>query len=700
MSLWRRFFPRRPRARGPGAHEPAQFLLALAAEVSVPKHAAQILDGLERLAQEPLHGQRRRFAACYTRLVRYMVHGDPAGRFTAESFRQLAQGRWKGDSELAVVFLSREAQEAALRVRLLDAVKAQAHRLIGQAAAQLPSPTEHPTASEGLALYDAVGRLMGNDAAGTLFREALAELTAACQSLEGYPAVLTLVPAHLLGDAELGVMTLAQAREALQGRNRELAAARSRLAAVLEATSEGILVGTCEGLIQRANSSAEAIWGVASGELTGRSITTMVDDPQRVFASKDSGTAVEVSGLRGSGSFPLELHLRSMALEGQDLCVAAVRDLGPTQALQARLAIADRMASLGTMAAGVAHEINNPLSALSANLHFLRDELDGSTLGLDEALQDAQEACNQVRTIVTDLRTLSRNSPQLQAAVPLAELVDRTLRLADNEIRHRAVLVREDRAAPPAAADPVRLSQVVLNLVINAAQALPIGRREDHRITITTGPAESPDHVMIQVSDTGSGVPQAIRARVFDPFFTTKEHGEGTGLGLAICHGLVTTMGGTIRLVDGPDGGACFRVQLPVWDHQERAPSGTSGRSSDTRLSILVIDDEPLVLRGMGRLLRRHDVTLCANARDALARLNDGERYDWVLCDVMMPDLSGQDLLLRLQRDRPQTAERLIFMTGGVFTAELETFLEQSRLPVLQKPVDRRKLAAVLARVS
>ncbi|WP_437761158.1 ATP-binding protein [Sorangium sp. So ce281] len=268
--------------------------------------------------------------------------------------------------------------------------------------------------------------------------------------------------------------------------------------------------------------------------------------------------------------------------------LGAVSDVTERRQMETRLQLADRMASLGTLAAGVAHEINNPLAYMVANVDFARKELRAKGAGarldaLLSALDEAAEGGSRVRHIVGGLKTFSRADGGELGPVEVDPVIQLVLRMAQQQIQSKARLVLELRPVPAVHANEAQLGQVILNLLVNAAQALPEGKVSENEIRISTAPAP-PGRVCIEVCDTGPGIAPELRSRIFDPFFTTKPIGEGTGLGLAICHGIVTSFRGEIGVESEVGKGACFRVLLPVHDHRAGAGeerNAASGGASD-----------------------------------------------------------------------------------------------------------------------
>ena len=391
--------------------------------------------------------------------------------------------------------------------------------------------------------------------------------------------------------------------------------------------------------------------------------------------------------------------------------VSLFPDVTERKQLQARLQLADRMASVGTLAAGVAHEINNPLAYVTANLGYAHAELkrqqerapgpalQGVTAALGEALQGAE----RVQHIVGDLKTFSRETQEKLQAVNVSKVLDSTLNLASAEIRHRARLVKSYGEDVPAVhGNHSRLAQVFLNLLVNAVQALPSdGDAEQQEIRVST--SVRPDgQVAVEISDTGAGIAPELMGRIFDPFFTTKPPGVGTGLGLSICHNLIGAMGGELHVWSDLGRGTTFQVLLPPSrvSEQEVAEARPQDLAAGPRGRVLVIDDEPLLCSAVERILSpHHDVEFTTLAAEVLPRLEAGERFDLILCDLMMPRMNGMDFHAALHRLRPELTGRVIFLTGGAFTPQARSFLERVPNRRVEKPFNARALLDVTREV-
>jgi signal transduction histidine kinase/ActR/RegA family two-component response regulator len=376
-----------------------------------------------------------------------------------------------------------------------------------------------------------------------------------------------------------------------------------------------------------------------------------------------------------------------------------------------QLLVADRLASVGTLAAGTAHEINNPLTYASTNLQLLDEALEAPEDlrrgELRELVAEAREGTDRIQRIVEDLRTFSptrEEGPEERVPVDLPALLDRCISMTGNEIRHRATLHRDYGACPPALGDPRRLGQVFINLLVNAAHALPTGEADRARIDVRIARAEEADTCVVEVRDSGAGMPAEIQDRIFEPFFTTKDPGEGTGLGLAVCHGIVTALGGRIEVDSAEGSGTTMRVLLPAATPDRiSAQALSSPRAHATALSarVLLVDDEPTLARALRRALRAQDVTVAHDGARALELL-DERPFDLVLCDVMMPVLGGAELFARLHAEDPDQADRVVFMSGGVFGERAVRLQREMPERFIHKPLDldelRRRAAEAAAR--
>jgi len=376
-----------------------------------------------------------------------------------------------------------------------------------------------------------------------------------------------------------------------------------------------------------------------------------------------------------------------------------------------RLQSRDRMASIGTLTAGVVHGINNPLSYVIANLEYVKrllaqgtERLEPKALAeLGDVLDDSLDGAERVRSIVSDLGSFSRPLDVRVLAVDLERATERALSVAANEIRHRARVVREFSPIPAALGTEAKLAQVILNVLINSAHSIEAGAVERNAITVRTR-LDPQGRPTLEIEDTGCGIAKENLSRVFDPFFTTKPVGVGTGLGLSIAHRIVRELEGEIHLDSVHGRGTSVRLTLPaaplspaVLPVLESVPPFSSER---VRSRVLVIDDEPAILRAFRRVLYAHEVIVAPSGPEAMAKLADGRRFDVIFCDVMMPEMSGVEVYQRIRESYSGQERKLVFMTGGAFAEPAAHFIESVPNPKLKKPFSGSSLRALVAAVT
>jgi len=373
------------------------------------------------------------------------------------------------------------------------------------------------------------------------------------------------------------------------------------------------------------------------------------------------------------------------------------RTISSVTNLQDQLARSEHMASLGLMAAGVAHEINNPLSYILSNLSFAAERAIDQESRL--ALREALEGAGRVRDIVRDLKTLSRmESEEDLKAVDVRNAVDAALKLGFDDVRHRARVQRHFSEVPRVLGNETRLVQVMLNLVTNAAQSIAPGSPDDNQITVEVRLAETEGEVEIVVTDTGIGISEDHLPKVFEPFFTTKPAGEGTGLGLSICHRLIHAMGGRIQVTSEERRGSRFSVFLAIAPNtlDSDAPQSELALGTSRRLRLLIVDDEVLVARAVRRVFEKEfRVEIALDGQSALEKLRKTD-YDVVLCDVMMPGISGLDVYRQVRAENEPLAGRFVFATGGLFSQELSDSVKRLSNMIVEKPFDPAELRRVI----
>ena len=493
---------------------------------------------------------------------------------------------------------------------------------------------------------------------------------------------------------------------------------RLRLEAIIDAADDAI-DGICpKGLINYWSPGAERLYGYSADEVIGKSKALLIPpdcqrelgEALRQLSQGDALRHIETLRRRKDGTiFQASVSMSPIREHGAVVGISVVtRDISSRKQLERQLAISDRMVSIGTLAAGVAHEINNPLAAVVANLELIQEDLDSiaehgdsptTVATLRDNLVDACDGADRIRNIVRDLKLFSRPDEQRRDAVDVYKVLESSARMAWNEIRHRAQLVKDFRAVPRVWGNDARLGQVFLNLIVNAAHAIPEGNAAANQIRLVTF-TDDVGMAVVEVHDTGRGIEPDHLPQLFEPFFTTKPVGVGTGLGLPICQRIVHELGGNITVVSEVGLGTVFRVRLPGMPAMAAAAVEQRPRtlSRPPRAGkILVVDDEPMIGDAVERILARdHHVTVVRLAQEAIDRIRVGERYDVILSDVMMPQMTGMDLHAALATIAPEQAEAIVFMTGGAFSENASRFLDRVPNVRVDKPFSPLHLRAVV----
>jgi len=412
---------------------------------------------------------------------------------------------------------------------------------------------------------------------------------------------------------------------------------------------------------------------------------------------------VAVEALRGGAHDFMSKGRMARLLPAVERELRDARGRAERTRMREQLEISERMASIGMLAAGIAHEVNNPLAAIVANLELVCFEIETlprttTAATVVDELRDAHAAAMQIRDIVADLALFSRSARDAISTVDVHRVLDSTLRIATNEIRHRARLVRRFSPVPTVEANESRLGQVFLNLVMNAAQAIPVGHADAHEICVSTSIGAN-GRVVVEFRDTGGGISPEIRGRLFMPFVTTKPPGVGAGLGLSICHRIVTALGGEITVESQVGLGSKFRVHIPASCRQAIAivPAESEPMAPVRPGRVLIVDDNVQFAGALQSLLQReHDVVVRHRGDAVLELLRDGERFDVVVCDVMMPEMTGIELFEAMRATWPDQADAVVFASGGAFTDDARMFLERLPNPKLTKPFEIETLAALI----
>ncbi|MDF2696284.1 MAG: Histidine kinase [Labilithrix sp.] len=403
------------------------------------------------------------------------------------------------------------------------------------------------------------------------------------------------------------------------------------------------------------------------------------------------------------------IHCRGVVVQAADGLPTTVagssQDITDQKMLEAKLLLSDRLASIGTMASGIAHEINNPLAYIATNLEVIDRQLGRTTPTprLREALDAARHGSDRVREIVRGLKSFARPEDECLAPVPLSRVVDFAVRMVSREIESRARLVQDVEYPGFVLAAEARLSQVFVNLLVNAAHAIERGTPEQNEIHIRIGAAPG-QRAFVEIRDTGTGISKANLGRIFDPFFTTKPAGVGTGIGLAICKSILEELGGEIMVESELGVGSTFRVELPMAEEAPvppPRPEPTVDCRALRRSRVLIVDDEERYAKSLELLLASdYEVELAKDGKRALDLFSRGERFDVILCDLMMPRMTGMEIHEDLGDAAHDQRQRMVFLTGGATSENARAFLARPDIRHLEKPLELPKLEAAISAVT
>lgn len=492
-----------------------------------------------------------------------------------------------------------------------------------------------------------------------------------------------------------------------------------RFRTVVQNAPDGVAI-LRERTILYLNERAASLLGLPGASAgVGRQITEFLHPVDAALAQKRIGKILntgrrpkepqEYRSVAANGrEVSVEISSIPIDLDGERAILAFARDVTERKAIQARLAQADRLAALGVLSAGVAHEINNPLSYVLLNLEFLERELKRlhepeRRETLLARVNEAKHGAERVATIVRDLKTFARGDEALLGPVLLEPVIESALNVVGSEIRKRALVERRFEAVPAVNGNAARLEQVFVNLLLNAAQAIP-DTGCDHRISV--GMARDGAMVRVTVADTGSGIADDVLDRIFDPFFTTKPPGVGTGLGLPICRGIVQAHGGELSVTSRVGQGSTFTLRLPIHHGgtvETSQPAHESHRPVMLQHRVLVVDDEIAVGRTLSLVLEpEYEVTVAESAEQALDAIRSAEAgggFDAVICDLLMPGMTGIELFEIISREFAALAPRFIFMSGGLSLTEPRNFSSRVSNRIIEKPFDLSQIRTALREI-
>lgn len=510
---------------------------------------------------------------------------------------------------------------------------------------------------------------------------------------------------------------------------------QSRL--LLSRATDGIVVVDPQGRVLYVNPAACAMLGVECEQLLGKPFGHPVPDEGRPLGyalQLADGSKLQVTGIAIVSVWDGK---EATIIQLQPTLRPSIPPSMPPSSLPVvsgpRIS-EDRLRTVGRLAAGLAHEVNNPLTFVLANLESLREshqsirrfirklrvdlatkevitpqsfEQSVAEANLQELiddiadmLTDCYKGMHRIQDIARSLGTFSRADDEQAEMVDITRIVDDACAMVFNQIRYRARLVKRFEPIPMIAALPGRIAQALVNLLTNAAEAIEGGAYDQHRIVVSTRVDDG--FLIIGVSDTGVGIGETDRDRIFTPGFTTKADQGGMGLGLTVSSRVAEEHGGRLDVIHLPDRGTRFELVLPVETGlavvEPRRDSRPISEAPLKQLRLLIVDDDAMVLSALRRRLRRrYDTVTVLGGADALARLDEDPDFDAIVCDLMMPETDGKSFYDRVKQDHPQLADRIVFMSGGAFTPRLRKFAAAVSNPVLQKPVTREDLETTLA---
>jgi PAS domain S-box-containing protein len=462
---------------------------------------------------------------------------------------------------------------------------------------------------------------------------------------------------------------------------------------LVESAPDAVVVSR-DGIVLYANAATARLLGYDDvSDLVGKPMTFLDRRQAEVMRTRIEQMAAtgerlvprEYPARRRDGTeITAEIASTIIAFDGKPAVLAYCRDVTDRTRLRAQLAHAARLASLGTMAAGVAHEINNPLAFMSLTIEALQRRVGPGEAPLAAQLQ---AGVDRIAAIVRDLRSFGRSDDEPAGPMDLGAAIDAAERLVLHEVRPRGLLVKDYGELPPVLGVPRRVEQVFVNLFLNAAHAF--GDRTDGRIAV--GAVVTEDHVVVSVEDDGAGISRENLDSVFEPFFTTRAGAGGTGLGLSICRDIVVRAGGQLVATSEVGRGTTMHVTLLRASGPPRtrtsAPPAASQRAGARPKRVLIVDDEAAIVNLLCEALEPTTRIVAETAAGpALDRILNEPAFDAIVCDVMMPGMTGIDLHERVLRDRPDLASRFVFISGGTYTARARDHLARVTNPCIDKP--------------
>ncbi len=483
---------------------------------------------------------------------------------------------------------------------------------------------------------------------------------------------------------------------------------------IVRSALDGFILADEKGMVLDFNPAAEVMLGHSREMAIGKSLSELMI-PHEHRAAHEAGMArymatgqkrmigrrVQVEALSASGErVPVEVTLNEVRLPDRHLFTAHMRDLrevkqaqAEIEAQRARIHQIEKLSAMGSLLAGVAHELNNPLAILVAQSTLLREK--ALTEDVRHRAERIQAAADRAGRIVKSFLAMARQKPPVRQMTNINMLADETLEMLAYGLRSAGVeVIRDfDPLLPDLTIDSDLFRQVIANIVLNAQQAL-MAHTQPRKLTVRT--RTRADHVLMEIEDNGPGVAAELASRIFDPFFTTKPAGVGTGIGLAICKDVVQAHGGKLELVNPGQPGTSFRITMPA-STQDQPATASQSTGPQQAERILVVDDERDVGDSLGEILESmgHSVVVSVSPRDALD-LIERESFDGIFVDLRMPEMSGEEFIRHLIATRPALAARTILMTGDTVRGPTSLLGATSDTRVLEKPFSLDEVAAIL----
>ena len=494
-----------------------------------------------------------------------------------------------------------------------------------------------------------------------------------------------------------------------------LRASEEQYRAMFNASIDGLALWSADGAIVDLNLTLWRMYGYSDAEFLARDPDKPIRQARRPaldkilpLVAKGEPFHTEVTDHRKDGSsLELEVHGIPMLYQAKPRMLTISRDITEKKRASEELARQremlhqrEKLAALGSLLAGVAHELNNPLSVVVARAAILEEREDAATRGAASKIRAAAERCAR---IVRTFLAMARQQQPERAPVVIREVIAAALDITGYALKTSGIEVTLDLAenVPPVLADADQLHQVFMNLIINAQQALQDQPRR-RKLTLTSRFDSGANAIRIAVADNGPGIPDTVRSRIFEPYFTTKPLGKGTGVGLAVCLGIVEAHGGTLTVGGGEGLGTIFTIVLPAGSPNESIAEEVQPLNANSgQRSALIVDDELGVRETLTEILTSsgHRVVTAASGREALERMGK-QRFDVILTDIRMPDLDGRALYREIERRWPERAAQVVFVSGDTLTSTLRVFAEESGRPVIEKPFlpseVRRVVSAVI----